>query len=272
MAKLFRRFAAVCIALGFTVIPIAAQSSVGYVVGIKGVWILNGSITLSVATELPAGGSIRHHSSSSDDYITIVDMRAKPLPSLSRNCGNGNCAGAINLPRTPQSNILSDAIGAVFGAVAKTVRESPRRRRSVESRGGEISAAAAVVKLTEDRIDLSSVLKPQGELYLRWHVISQADENPPEWTKPIRLDQSAVFFGFQPGLYEIGLMRSNGTNFETLAAAWILVATSPNYERQLASFQEMLDVIKSWGDTVKPEAKLVFLQAALENLARETNK
>jgi hypothetical protein len=156
----------------------------------------------------------------------------------------------------------------VFGAVAKTVSESPRRKRGHESRGGELSEAAAVVKLTEDKIDLSSVLKPQGQLYLRWRVISPGDVNQTEWTQPIRLEQSTVFSGFQNGLYEIGLVRSNGSNFEPLASAWILVASSPNYERQRASFKELQALISAWGDTVRPEAKLVFLQAALENLAR----
>ena len=189
----------------------------GYVVGIKGTWILNGSNTLALAETLPAGGSIRHRSSSPDDYITIADMRARPLESAIRNCANRDCLRVINLPREAPSNALRNAAGAVFGAIAETVRTSPHRKRLHQIRSGELSEA--VVTLTDGKVNLSSVLKPEGEQYLRWHLALQEQGGVTEWTKPVKLEKSGLVFGLQPGLYELSLMRRNESSLEPLAEA-----------------------------------------------------
>ncbi len=265
MKKMITRFSGVFIAISFAAISLAAQSTVGYVVEIEGNWVLSGSNTLSQGEKLPVGGSIRRQSSSRDDRITIADMRGSILDS--RNCENGNCSRVINLPRKAPSNSLVDA---VVGSLMEWFQTSPRRKDLNQSRNDGLSED--VVKLTDGNIDLSSVLKTQGEQYLRWRVISQKEDSVADWTKPIMLDKTALVSGFQPGLYEINLMRSNGSNFEPIAAAYILVATPADYEKTRASFQEVQKLTKKWGDKVMPKTTRLFLQASLHNLARKAVK
>jgi len=263
--KLVMSFSGVFILIGFTAISLAAQSPVGYVLEIEGNWVLIGSNALSQGEKLPAAGSIRRQSASRDDRITIADMRGNILDS--RNCENGNCSRVIKLPRKAPSNSLVDA---VVGSLMEWFQTSPRRKDLNQSRNDGLSED--VVKLTDGNIDLSSVLETQGEQYLRWRVVSQKEDSAADWTKPIKLDKTALVSGFQPGLYEIDLMRRNGSNFEPIAAAWILVATPADYEKTRASFQEVQKLTKKWGDRVKPETTRLFLQASLDNLARKAVK
>ena len=267
--KLIARLAGALIVMTLTAISLAAQSTVGYVADFKGTWILNGSKTLSWGDSLPAAGSIRRQSSAGDDFITNANMRGKVIPSASRNC-EGDCSRVITLPGKAPSNSMLDAVGVAFGSIAATVSEAPHRKRLHQIRSGELSEA--VVTLTNSKIDLSTVLKTQDEHYLRWRVVSAKEDREADWTKPIKLDKTALVSGFQPGLYEISLVRSNGGNFEPVAAAWILVATPAAYERLQASFHEVQELTKQWGDNVRPETKRLFLQATLDTLARKAAK
>lgn len=267
MKKLITRFSGVLIVIGFAAISLAAQSPVGYVVEIEGNWVLNGSNALSLGEKLPAAGSIRRQSSSRDDRITIADMRGNVLEPVSRNCGNGNCSGVITLPRQARASSLWNV---AFDTVMEAIWGSPNRYSAHRSRSGEISDG--VVKLTDGKIDLSSVLKIQGDQHLRWRVISQKEDSAAEWTKPVKLEKTALVSGFQPGLYEINLVRSNGGNYEPVASAWILVATAADYEKAQASFRAAQELTKTWGDKVRPESMQLFLQASLDNLARKAVK
>ncbi len=267
MKKLITSLSGVFIALGLTAISLAAQSPVGYVVGIKGTWILNGSNTLSLWEKIPAGGSIRRQSSSGDDRLTIADMRGSLLESASRDCAKAGCSSAITLSRqAPASSMWNVA----FDTVMEAIWGSPNRYSAHRSRSGEISDG--VVKLTDGKIDLSSVLRTQGEQYLRWRVISQKEDSGAQWTTPLKLGKTAFVPGFQSGLYEINLVRSNGGNFEPVATAWILVATPADYEKTQASFQAAQELTKKWGGNVKPETVQQYLQASLDNLARNAVK
>lgn len=270
MIKLITKFSGIFIVIGFAAMSFAAQTPVGYVLEIKGTWILNSSNTLSPGEKLPAGGSIRRQSSSSDDLITIADMRGYILEPVSRNCENRNCSSAIALPHKASSNSLLDAASALADTLMGWVRTSPHRKGLRQSRSGDL--IEDVVELTDDKIHLNSVLKSQGEQYLRWRVISQKTDDPGDWTKPIKLDKTAQATGFQPGLYEINLVRSNGSNFEPVAAAWILVTSPKDYEKTRATFQDVRELTNKWGDKVKPETKRLFLQAALDHLARKSVK
>jgi hypothetical protein len=269
MPKLITRCSSVFIGIGFTAISLAAQSSVGYVVEAKGTWVLNGSTPLSQGQKLPAAGSIRRQSSSPDDRITIADMRGNILERASRNCAASNCSGAIILPRKAPSNWWLNAASAALGAAAETIVGSPNPRSSHLSRSGDLSDN--VVKLTDSNLDLNSVLSREGEQYLRWRVVSLSSSTA-DWTKPIKLDQTELLAGFHPGLYEINLVRSNGSNFEPVAEAWILVATPAAYAKTRASFQAVQKLVDKWDDKVKPETTRLFLRASLDNLARQAVK
>lgn len=263
MKKLITKFSGVSIAMVLTAISLAAQSSVGYVVEIEGSWILNGSKTLSQGEKLPAGGSIRHQSSSRNDRLTIANMRGNVLESASRNCANENCSAVIILPRRAPSN-------SWLSALMELIRTAPPRDDLNQSRSGELSDD--VVELTDDKIDLSSVMRTPGDKYLRWRPISQNKSGIADWTQPIKMDKTAIVSGFQPGLYEINLVRSNGSNFEPVASAWILVAAPADYENARASLQKVRDLIKTWGDKIKPKTKRLFLQVSLESLRDMTAK
>ena len=267
--RLIARLAGALIVMTFGAVSLAAQSTVGYVADFKGTWILNGSKTLSWGDSLPAAGSIRRQSSAGSDFITNADRRGKVIPSASRNC-EGDCSRVITLPGKAPSNSMLDAVGAVFGTIAATVSEAPHRKRLHQIRSGELSEA--VVTLTNSKIDLSTVLKTQGEQYLRWRVVSAKEARETEWTKPVKLDKTTLLSGFQAGLYEISLVRSNGGNFEPVAAAWILVTTAADYQTMQASFHEVQELIKQWGDNVRPETGRLFLQATLDTLARKAAK
>ncbi len=265
---MFARFAGLLIAAGLSCVPVTAQSLIGYVVECHGVWVLNGSTALAPGQKLPAGGSIRRQSSSSADYITIADTQTKVLASASRNCGKGVCSGRIVLPRrtTPNSwwESATETGRVLFAAGMEKVFGSPLRDDLNQIRSGGLSDD--VVKLVQGRIDMSSVLKTEGEQYLRWRVASL--NGSAGWTKPVKLDTTAIVTGFQPGLFETNLMRRSGADFEPVASGWILVTPAADFEKTRALFKEMRTITEKWGDKVRPETARLFLWASLDNLAR----
>ena len=241
---------------------ISASAQVGYVVDGNGTWVLNGSTALTQMSKLPAGGSIRRRSASNDDFIKIVYLSGKFLTG--RECSIDDCSRPIRLPVREPSGTLYARARAFLVPVTEKIASwvlSDQRPGSDLNRGSKLSEAVA--KLNGDKIDLSSVLKSEGEQYLRWRLVRQEI-----WSKPVRLDKPAIVSGFQPGLFEVNLVRSNGSNFEPIAAAWILVLEPSRYEKSRADFQQVSEVTKAWGNKVRPETTRLFLKAALENLAQ----
>ncbi|MCY7346450.1 MAG: hypothetical protein LH614_09565 [Pyrinomonadaceae bacterium] len=267
MRKLIFTFLCLSLAIGFGATSIFAQKDVGYVLDIEGNWVLNGSNALSQGEKLPAAGSIRPNSSSRYNRIVIADLRGEVL--ISRNCAVDNCSRAFSLPRQPPP---SSMLNTAFDAVMELIWGSPNRYSTHRSRGGELSDG--VLKLSGDKVDFSSVLKIETEQYLRWKAISQNKDDSPTWSPPIKLAKAPTVSAsdFKPGLYAFELMRRMGGNYETTSSAWILIADEANYEKNRASFQEAKELAEKWGEKVKPETAKIYLQAKLDDLARQTVK
>jgi hypothetical protein len=258
---LFSLLAAVFI----SALSVCAQSPVAYVVEKSGVWVLNGDSPVTPGQKLPAGGLIRRRSSSSEDHITISDMQMEVLRSASRNCATDNCSRAITLPRPPPSRSF---VKSLWDAAMETIFGSPHRSDSNLSRSGGL--AEGVVEYKDGKVSLRGVLTPEGEQYLRWRAVTFARSG--EWNLPVNLGKDATVSGLGPGLYEINLMRSNGSNFEPVGSSWILVALPADYEKASAAFNEVREIGDKWGDRVRPETRRLFLQASLENLTEKTPK
>jgi hypothetical protein len=242
----------------------SAQAPVGYVLERRGDWVLNNSATpLSPGQKLPAGGSIRRRSASNDDFITIVDTGRKVFAS--RNCASDPCRRPIDLPRAAPSRSF---LGSLYDAAMETIFGSPVRSDSNLIRSGGL--LDGVVEYKDGKISVGAVVKPEGEQYLRWRTVSLSSAG--EWSKPARLSTEAIISGLSPGLYEMNLMRSNGSNFEPVGSSWILVTPAADYEKASAAFREMRELTEQWGEKIKPETRRLFLQASLENLARRTPK
>ncbi len=254
-------FAAVFI----SALSVGAQSPVAYVVEQSGVWVLNGGSPVTSGQKLPAGGLIRRRSSSSEDHITVADMQMKILGSASRNCASDNCSRVITLPRPAPSRSY---MGSLWDAAMETIFGSPYRSDSNLSRSGGL--AEGVVEYKDGKVSLRGVLTPEGEQYLRWRTVTFAKSG--DWNLPVKLGKDAAVSGLGPGLYEINLMRSNGSNFEPVGSSWIFVAVPADYEKASAAFNEIRGISDKWGDRVRPETRRLFLQASLENLTEKTPK
>ena len=245
----------------FFAAPSVAQATAGYVLEQRGIWVLSGSSApLTRGQKLPAGGTIRRRSNSGDDYITIADTRMNLLPSASRNCANGDCSRAIILPRPAAQRSY---LGRAYDALMATIFGSTESNDANLNRTG--GSAEGVVEEKDGKVALNSILKAEGEQYLRWRTITFAAAG--EWSQPVKLDENAAVSGLEPGLYEINIMRSNGTNYEPTGSSWLLVTSLEDHEKTAASFKEDRDLSDRWGDKVRPETKRLFLRASLENLA-----
>lgn len=254
-------------AIGFGASSIFAQKYVGYVLDIEGNWVLNGSNTLSQGEKLPAAGLIRLNSPSRFNRIVIANLRGEII--ISRNCSVDNCSRAFSLPRqAPPSSMLNTA----FDTVMEMIWGSPDRYSAHRSRSGELSDG--VLKLSGEKIDFSSILNDQGEQYLRWQVVSQNKDDCNMWSPPIKLDKTAIVStsDLKPGLYMFELMRRMGSNYETMSSAWVLVAGESDYENKSSSFQQAKKLTEKWGENVKPETVRLFLQAKLDDLAKQVVK
>lgn len=242
----------------FAAAAVPAQTTVAYVLERRGTWTLgNAAAGLAPGQKLPAGGVVRRRSASPDDYITIANLQSKVIAS--QNCSS-NCSGSISLPRTPSTS----GPRSWFQAVMATIFASPYRDDSNLIRSGGLPEGVA--EYANGKVDLSSIIEPAGVQYLRWRTVKTAAAG--EWGQPVKLGKDAIVSGLKPGLYEINLMRSNGSGFEPTASSWILVTTTADHEKSKAAFQEMQKAADEWESSVRPETKRLFLRAALESLAQ----
>ncbi len=246
-------------------IPCAAQTTIGYVLESRGVWVLNGAEEVRRGRPLPASGSIRRRSSSNEDYITIADTGMRLIPTASRNCANEDCSRAIVLPaRTVSRSFLRRGYDALMAVLFRSSESSDLNI----NRGGRL--ADGVVKIEEGKADLAAVITVEGQQYIRWRVVTVGKAG--EWGRPVELGKNAAVSGLKAGLYEVNLMRSNGGGFESLDSAWLLAVSPSAYPKTAAAFNEAVDLTDQWADNVKPVTKRLFLRASLEELWRTPPK
>lgn len=181
------------------------------------------------------------------------------------NCAVDSCSRAFVLPRSAQPGGVGNYL---YMAAMNLIWGSPTRFKAHRSRSGEF--ADGVLLLKDGRVDFSPLINQPGDNYLRWRVVS-ADE-PGNWSATVKLGKTPS--GFAPvavseiktGLYEVDLLRNNGSVYESLATAWILVREAGAYDKTLTSFREAAEMTKSWGSKVRPETTRAFLRAFLASL------
>lgn len=267
MSKLPLSITGVVLMALISVMPVRAQAAAAYVLDLEGTWFYNGLNRLKPGDTLPAGSVIIRRSAFSGDYLTLCDSRGRKLEYASRKCAGQDCSHAIELQPAASSSVAGTVgayVVAGFNVFISRTLPSPPKKRSRLARGGGLSEG--VVKLTDGLADLSSVLSSEGEQYLRWRPISLKDVSS-EWTRPVKMENGALISGFRPGLYEVHMMRRNGTSFEPTASAWVLMLDPADFEKAAESFQESRKIAETWKNDVKPETIQLFLHTSLDVLA-----
>ncbi len=230
-----------------------AQISAGYVVEVRGDWALNGGGSVRAAQKLPAGASIRRRSRASDDIIKIASLTGTLIAD--QNCAK-SCSGIVSLGgrqagAAEDIGIVRRILDAITG---KSLLPSWRNRQARNS-----SLREGVLRLDGGEVDISSVLKREGGQFLKWRRIAP-DESAVN--DPVRLT-TPILSGFSQGVYELTLVRSNGSDFEPVASSWVLISNKETFDADVAAFAEMKRVIDAWGDAVSTETKRSYLQATL---------
>lgn len=262
-------------ALVSCVSPAAAQQTpIGYVMEIQGTWRLNEDTSRALERwqKLPPDSSIRVESPSPEDYIVIAGLSGGIIER--RRCADGGCSQPLRLSTSTRRRSLTRVI---FDATVELLLGSPDRYSIHRNRGYERALSDGIVKLDSGAIDFSPVVKSTGRYNLRWRALPRAGQAG-TWSSPlvIRLERGRPALvavpGFQPGLYEVNLLRSMGGHYEPFASAWVLVSSVAEYESAVTSFRQAVRLTEEWGDQVELETSRRFLRAHLDHLAGQASK
>lgn len=256
-----------------------AQQPFGYVLDIRGDWLLNGNVRLYKGSSVSVGGEIRAaNPGDGGNYIVITDRGGRIHEQ--RSCGNGGCNNPIRLPNSAGSS--QSFISRVIGVVAGVIEGQPAKYAVFIHRGAGLEEA--VLKLDAQKLDLSRVFKnmPGDRYFVRFERLGKgqkAEAKPVEveyeWDsqKPAPLEAR----GIGPGLYrvsvrEVSLLASEDEGEASGNDAWVLVTTSRGYAKAAPSFDEVLKVTRQWGDQVRQSSVRQFLRAALEYITTQSQQ
>lgn len=250
------------------VLPAQAQETIGYVIEIKGNWVLNNDQRLSRWQGVPSEGVISIASPKRDDRITIVSGN-KTIAS--RICSQPNmCNDSIRLPRTEPatSSIWRWVTNKLFGDAG---RYAPQR-----SRGEEGNLLESVALLKDGQLNMSAMFKemPKGKYEIVILTVPQEGKRkrlgpiPVDWN-PDSPSAVAVPTVLTPGLYQVDLSSAPD---ELKSDAWVLVRSPAEYEEIAASFASAKATTKEWGDQVESDTISSFLRAHLDYLATQGAK
>jgi hypothetical protein len=261
-------------------VGIQAQQTFGYVLDLRGEWILNGGSRLSKGSSLSVGGVITAaNPSDGNSYIVIANRSGNIFER--RNCGNGECNNAIRLPRAIE--VQQSLASRVVGAAMALLSGEPGKYASFVSRGTELQEA--VVKLNDRKVDLSPVFKNmQGDKYLvRFEKIGKDKKavagplKPLPFTWDAKKPEPLAAGELSPGLYrvsllDVSLLEPDGTNESTGNEAWVLITTPTGYAKAAPSFDAAVNVTRQWGTNVKQNAVRTFLRASLEFITTQSTQ
>src|SRR2546426_10739191 len=143
-------FILLCLLL--SVVSANAQDKFGYVLDVRGDWVLNSSVKLSKGSSVPVGGVITTRSpGDGSGYIVVANRNGNIFER--RNCGNaGDCSKPIKVPASAGAD--QSLTSRIISAAMALVSNEPAKYASFVSRGTDLQEA--VVKLEGDRLDLSS--------------------------------------------------------------------------------------------------------------------
>lgn len=250
-----------------------AQQTFGYVLDVRGDWLLNGNAKLSKGSSLGVGGVITAADpSDGGSYIVVADRGGNIFER--RACANGGeCASPIRLPSTARAS--QSYLARVMGAAMRLVASQPGKYAAFISRSGGGDLREAVVKLDAQRLDVRQVFENMpGDRYLvRFESLGQgrkAGAKPLEvefdWDsrKPAPLGAKDI----GPGLYRVTVREVSLLAPEegepSGNEAWVLVARPRGYAKAAPSFDAALKVTRQWGEQVRQNSVRQFLRATLE--------
>jgi len=257
-----------------------AQEYIGYVLEVRGNWLLNDESTpLSVGKKLPAGGKITIKPGDENSAgIVIVNNTGGVL--FQRRCRvKGECDQTIQLPPQPRND--KPVWSQIVKATMEILWRESKKFTSFISKGNE-SMVDGIVGLEDGKIDVSHIFArmPEKEYLLKLKPLlperkiepallsfTWRGENPAR----IKLD------GIDPGLYE--LQQWNSEYQGPVAEAWVLIVNSADYRKKIAAYQESQPLIdqlrgqsKDGKQVVAKETIRNFLRAYLYSLAESANK
>ena len=256
-----------------------AQQLFGYVLEIRGGWVLNrdAGAKLSKGSRLNVGSVITPSDpTDGGSYIVIVDRGGNIFER--RACSNaGECARPIRLPASAGTgpSTLSRVVAAAFGLITP----DPGKFAVLMSRGADLQEA--VLKLDAQKLDLAQVFRnmPGDRYFVRFEKIGKgqkAEAKPLElefdWDsqKPAPLGAG----GLAPGLYKVSVrevsLLAPEEDEPSGNDAWVLVAAPKDYAKAAPSFDAALKVTKQWGDKVRQNSVRQFLRATLEFITTQS--
>ncbi len=247
-------FILLCLLL--SVVRANAQDKFGYVLDVRGDWMLNSSAKLSKGSAVTVGGVVTTPApADGGSYIVIADRTGNIFDR--RNCGNsGECSKPIKIPAS--SGTEQSLTSRIIGAAMALVSNDPAKYASLVSRGTDLQEA--VVKLEGDRIDLSSVFKNmQGDRYLLRFERMSKRVNISRGRSPQPLE-----FSWDPKKPQSLLESDAGAHDPTGNEAWVLVAGPDQYPKASSTFDAATKVTKQWGANVRQNTAREFLRASLD--------
>ncbi len=271
-------------------IPAFSQTYVGYVAEISGNWQLNGQGSLRQGQKLPASAKISSNPNRQINSIKIADLngRVRSFQKCPQSC-------TFYTPNAPsRTSFFSTIFSSIMDLVWSSSSESYSAHRS---KGKGKSLPDGVVKLENEKIDLTGLQKMPKKFFLKWRKIkSVKNQEFDDWSKPIEIkseygDLIIPFAGFQAGLYEFCSIEDARNLGEKSAnscpanAAWIFVSRSEKYEQIKKEFEETKTAVD---ELTKPQTEMVedketeipgidsataklYLRAYLDGLAQATS-
>lgn len=268
-----RRAAAIFFSLSavalLVVIIAEAQQQVGFVLNVRGNWILNSTQTLKTGSPLPVSGRIQARDPKSGDYIEIANRIGQVI--INRSCNDRGCGQPITLPAD------SPGLGSrLFGAAMALIANDPVRFAVLISRGGELRES--VVKIVGEQVDLSAVFanKSRGSYLVRFEPKSAGTPANAKPIGPISVDWDpnklalVTVKGLTPGLYVAQpLSNEDREPLEPGTESWVLFARPEKFDEAFCEFHEAVVTTYQWGESAREDSKRQFLRAALSQLETE---
>jgi len=260
----------------FSACTICAQQKFGYVLDVRGEWLLNGAAKLSKGSSLNVNSVITSvNPSDSSGYIVVADRVGNIFEK--RTCSTGECSNPIKLPASAGNE--QGFVSRLIGAAMALVSSEPAKYSSFVSRGSDLQEA--VVKLDGSEVDLREVFKNmQGDKYLlRFELLKEKSSGTPD-QKPMPFiwdpkKPAPLQVRLNPGLYrlsisDVSLLEAEGNSAPSDNEAWVLFASADHYSKAAPSFVAAQNVTKQWGVNVKKTAVREFLRASLDFLTAQS--
>lgn len=267
------RAAGAALVLLFAARGAGAQQTFGYVLDVRGEWLLNGGAKLSKGSSLGVGGVITAADpSDGGSYIVIADRAGNIFER--RACNNGGeCARPIRLPNTAGAG--QSYVSRMVGAAMRLWTSQPGKYVAFISRSGGADLQEAVVRLDARQLDVSPVFRnmPGDRYFVRFEGIGKG---PAAGAKPLEVEfewnsERPAPLGAKdlgPGLYRVTVREVSLLAPEegepSGNEAWVLVTTARDYRKAAPSFEAALNVTRQWGDKVRQTSVRQFLRATLE--------